>query len=162
MRDDLVRRHSGDASLRLKRGQVLLHRGHCSREDRPEALGGWWRGIEQIRERVQASELPTDRKDRLFALLSQLLLEVNRERTPVYAAGDLFMTLCAFGGEGGRKLLTPITLYIERIYAAIGASRGHSPPALPTPPKRIEDKRPQPSKGGGSSFEKALDEEIPF
>lgn len=125
-----------------------------------EKIGHW---LKQMREAVQAADVAREKKDRLFALIDQLQAEVDRERTPVHAAGQLWVTICTYMGEGAKKALEPATPLIERICGALGlakkaeeAQSKRLPPAKET--KRIEG--PNALKRNGS--QKMLDEEIPF
>lgn len=127
-----------------------------------ERIGHW---LKQIREAVQAADIPGEKKDRLFRLVNLLQAGVDRERTPVHAAGELWLTTCTYVGEGGRAL-EPVISGIERIGAALGLAKKAegNQPKLPTrkEPKQLEGPRkrlPQPKKNG---FDNSLDEEIPF
>lgn len=128
-----------------------------------EKISHW---LKQIRDVVQAAEIPSDKKDRLFALVNELQAEVDRERTPVHAGGELFVTICTYAGDGLKKALEPITPYIERIYGVIGRAKNAEdsqprqlPPAREA--KRIEGPKAKTEKKG-NGFSKALDDEIPF
>ena len=103
------------------------------------------------------------KKDRLFALIDELQAEVDRDRTPVHAAGELWSTLCTYMGDGAKKALEPTTPYIERICGALGLARraeDAQPKRLPPAQeaKRIEG----PKSLSRNGFDKELDDEIPF
>lgn len=125
-----------------------------------EKIGHW---LKQMREAVQAADVASEKKDRLFALIDELQAEVDRDRTPVHAAGDLWVTLCTYMGEGAKKALEPTTPFIERICGALGLAKK----AEDTQPKRLpparETKRIQgPKTPNTNGFDRALDDEIPF
>lgn len=127
-----------------------------------EKIGHW---LKQIRDAVQTAEIGGEKKDRLFRLINQLQAEVDRERTPVHAAGELWLTACTYVGEGV-KALEPVISGIERIGGALGLAKKteDDQPKLPSrkEPKQLEAPRkhlPPPKKNG---FDKSLDDEIPF
>lgn len=119
--------------------------------------------LEQVRAEVRAAEVSAEKKDRLFSLINELQAEVDRDRTPVHAAGELWVTLCTYMGEGAKKALEPATPYIERICGALGLAKKAEEDVLtkklppPKESKRIEG--PQKLKNG---FGKPFDDEIPF
>lgn len=122
--------------------------------------------LKQMREAVQVADVALEKKDRLFALIDELQTEVDRDRTPVHAAGELWVTLCTYMGEGAKKALEPTTPFIERICGALGLAKkveDGRPKKLPPPPepKRIESPKGQADKKG-NGFSKSLDDEIPF
>lgn len=101
--------------------------------------------LKQIREVVQKSDVSAHKKDRLFALINKLQNEVDQERTPIRAAGELWVTICGYLGEGA-KSLEPVAQIIERIGNALGIANEQQQPRLPAPPKKIEP--PKKPKGG--------------
>lgn len=117
-------------------------------------IGKW---LELMRAAVRdAADLASEKKDRLFALIDELQYEVDRERTPVHAAGELWVTICSYAGDGAKKALEPVTPYIERIGAALGMAiktEDSQPKQLPPAPvpKRIEGPR-----------KKSIVDDIPF
>lgn len=123
-----------------------------------EKISHW---LKQMREAVQSAEVAQEKKDRLFSLIDELQAEVDRDRTPVHAAGELWVTLCTYIGEGAKKALEPTTPFIERVCGALGLAKSAEDanqrklPQAPQP-KRIEG----PPKSNG--FGRALDDEIPF
>jgi len=119
-----------------------------------------------MREAVQAADVASEKKDRLFSLINELQAEVDLDRTPVHAAGELWITLCTYMGEGARKALEPTTPLIERICGALGLAKkaeDAQPKKLPPSrePKRIEGPAPKVEKKG-NGFSNSLDDEIPF
>ncbi len=116
--------------------------------------------LKQMRQAVQEAEVSSEKKDRLFALINELQAEVDRDRTPVDAACELWMTICTYMGEGAKKL-EPVARLAERIGGAFGLAKKaeDTPPKLP--PRR-EQKRIEPPKQKNNAFDRELDEEIPF
>lgn len=128
-----------------------------------EKISHW---LKQMREAVQAADVAPEKKDRLFTLIDELQAEVDRDRTPVHAAGELWLTICTYMGEGMKKALDPVTPYVERICGALGHAKtaaDSQPKRLPprSEPKRIEGRKTQLDKQG-NGFSESLDEEIPF
>ncbi len=128
-----------------------------------EKISHWLR---QMREAVQAADVSAEKKDRLFALINDLQAEVDRDRTPVHAAGELWATICTYMGEGTRKALDPVTPYVERICGALGlakVSADAQPKVLPPAreAKRIEGPKEKTGKQG-NGVNTTLDDEIPF
>jgi hypothetical protein len=128
-----------------------------------EKISHW---LMQMRETVQAADVAPEKKDRLFSLIDELQAEVDRDRTPVHAAGELWVTICTYMGEGAKKALEPATPFIERICGALGQAKMAEdalPKKLPPArdPKRIEGPKTKADKKG-NGFSKSLDDEIPF
>jgi hypothetical protein len=127
-----------------------------------EKISHWLR---QMRDAVQQSDVSTEKKDRLFTLINQLQAEVDRERTPVHAAGELWVAICTYMGEGAKKL-DPLARLMERVGGALGIAK-QVEDAMPKLPPRREPKRIEPpanasSKNDKNGFDKELDDEIPF
>jgi hypothetical protein len=116
--------------------------------------------LSQMREAVQKADVAAEKKDRLFSLIDRLQYEVDREMTPVHAYGELFITICAYMGEGVKKL-EPAVQLIERIAGALGEARDAltGPWRLPT---RREPKRLEPPKGNSAGDGLSVEDEIPF
>ena len=115
--------------------------------------------LEQMREAVQNADISREKKDRLFSLINKLRAGIDRESTPVQAVGELWLTVCAYVGQGVQRL-EPIVQGIERIGAALGIARELNAGARGLP-QREEPKRIEPPKKK-NSFERDLDDGIPF
>jgi hypothetical protein len=74
--------------------------------------------LEQIRGAVQQAEILKEKKDRLLALINKLQMEIDRERTPLHAAGEVWLTICTYASQGTKKLETALQA-IERVGAAL-------------------------------------------
>jgi hypothetical protein len=120
--------------------------------------------ITQIRETVDKLEVSVAKKEKLYARLSDLESEINRDRTRYEAYAALMIEACDDAGEAVKRL-EPLVRAVERVGAAIGvAKRAEDAQArLPAPPeqKRIEQKPTSP-KSTGKPFDRQLDDEIPF
>jgi hypothetical protein len=113
-----------------------------------------------MRDAVQKADVAAEKKDRLFVLIDRLQCEVDRELTPVHAYGELFITICAYMGEGAKKL-EPAVQLIERVAGALGEARD----ALSGPwrlPACREPKRLEPPKRKPAGEDMSLEDEIPF
>jgi hypothetical protein len=115
--------------------------------------------LSKVRELIQNAEIAAEKKDRLFALVDDLQAEVNRERTPVRAAGDLWMTVCTYVGKGFKEL-EPVAQFVQQIGSAIGIAND-SEATRPRLPGRRDPKRIEPPKKD-NPFDKELDDEMPF
>lgn len=124
-----------------------------------EKINHW---LEQMRSAVQGAEVAAEKKDRLFALIDELQAEVDRDRTPVHAAGELWVTLCTYMGEGAKKALEPTTPYIERICGALGLAKKAEDIHQRRLPPAKESKRIEGPKKIERGFGRPFDDEIPF
>ena len=95
----------------------------------------------------------------MFALIDRLQAEIDRQRTPVRAAGELWFTVCTYAGQGA-TCLEPVLRGIEKVCTALGLAKEKEPASrsLPAPGER---KRIEPPKKKSKSFDD-FDEEIPF
>jgi hypothetical protein len=116
--------------------------------------------LTEIREAVAALDISVTKKDRLFARINALQEEVDRERTREQAFGALMIEACDDIGEAAKKL-EPVVRIIERVGRAIGIAK-RAENALPLLPRPKEPKRIEAQKPAKKSFEKGLDDEIPF
>ncbi|MBN9248898.1 MAG: hypothetical protein J0I81_15895, partial [Hyphomicrobium sp.] len=121
--------------------------------------------LQEGREFIEREDLAPEKKDRLLRLIDQLQREVDRDRTPVHAAGQLMNTIFAYARENYFTNVEPILRSIGLVGGEIGAAdeaqHGHKPlPDYPKP-KRLEPpiQKSKPKSGG---FGKMVDDEIPF
>lgn len=132
--------------------------------------------LTQMREAVQHAPVASEKKDRLFAMIDKLQGEVDRDRTPVHAIGELYLTICTYAAEGVEKL-EPVSKFLQSVGGALGIAHKKEEAQAKLPPpketKRIEADTKQgygaPENGGygapvkkKNGFEKPLDDEIPF
>jgi len=143
-------------AARIKRSTVALSAA-AKRQ-----IGIW---PQEGRELIEREDLDAEKKDRLLQLINKLQSEVDRERTPVHAAGQLMNTIFAYARQNYFTSVEPILRSIGLVSGEIGAAdeeqHGHKPlPNYPTP-KRLEppNQKSKPKTGG---FDKMVDDEIPF
>lgn len=116
------------------------------------------RWLGQIRDAVQQAAISKEKKDRLFALIDKLQVEIDRERTPLQAAGEVWLAICTYASQGAQRLDSALQA-IERVGAALGIAKEAE--GVSRLPPRQEPKRIEPPKKK-SAFPKDLDDEIPF
>lgn len=119
--------------------------------------------IDQIRETIDKLEVSQGKKDRLYSKVEALALEIDRDRTRYQAIAALFIEAADDAGEAASRL-EPVVQLVERIGAAIGiAKRAQEDQAkLPPPTERKRIEPPKKAAPRQSSFDKELDDEIPF
>jgi hypothetical protein len=117
-----------------------------------------WLG--KLRELVQQADVSEEKKDRLYALIDNLQVEVDRERTPVQAAGELWVEVCTYLGKGFKEL-KPAADFIREIGMAIGIAKDKEETQRRLP-KRKEPKRIEAPKDKDNSFDRDIEDEIPF
>lgn len=165
-----------DAASRVSQRLIFRHgtRNNAVALDAPTKLKiSHW--LSQMREAVQQAPVSSEKKDRLIAMIDQLQTEVDRDRTPVHAIGELYLTICTYVAEGAERL-EPVSKFLQNVGGALGiAHRKEATQAKLAPPKetkRIEadpkSNYSDPSAGYGApvkkpknGFDKPLDE-IPF
>ena len=127
-----------------------------------EKISHW---LKQMRKSVQQADVSVEKKDRLFGLIDQLQAEVDHERTPVQAVGELWVTICTYMGEGVKNL-EPVARFVERVGGALGLAKQEEDALPKLPPlrdrQRLEPPQNAASKKDKNGFDKALDDEIPF
>ena len=131
--------------------------------------------LTQMREAVQQAPVSSEKKDRLLAMIDQLQAEVDRDRTPVHAIGELYLTICTYVADGAEKL-EPVSKFLQNVGGALGIAHKKEAAQVILPPpkekKQIEADRKSshsnPSAGYGATvkkpkngFDKSPDE-IPF
>ncbi|MGE8940748.1 hypothetical protein ACO2I3_02435 [Leptospira interrogans] len=98
--------------------------------------------LSSIRETVDQLDVSAAKKDRLYACISALHDEIDRDRTRYQAVAALLIEACDDIGEAAKRL-EPVVRLVERIGAAVGIAKRFEDekPKLPSrrPPKRIEN-----------------------
>lgn len=119
--------------------------------------------LDQIRDVVDKLEMPQPKKDRLYSKIEALALEIDRERTRYQALAALFIEAADDAGEAAKRL-EPVVRLVERVGAAIGLSKRseEAQAKLPPPPERKRIEPPKKPIRRQSSFDKELNDEIPF
>lgn len=119
--------------------------------------------VEQIKEIIDKSSLLVAKKERLFDIINEFLIEVDRDRTRLQRFNDVVVSLAHTGGDAANEL-EPTWKWVKLIAQLFGARQENEQMKLPKPraPKKIEGpKKPTPpakpiAKRGD------LDDEIPF
>jgi hypothetical protein len=132
--------------------------------------------IQHIRETIEKSNLPEDKKDRLYDKLNTFALEVDKNRTSLQAGMAVYIAVCDGIGQGFKKL-EPVRKMIDSIATLLGRAKDVEDSLRPALPRQQEHKRlegPQartegnqnPPSQSGPSWEAPkggdLDDEIPF
>ena len=121
--------------------------------------------IEQIRLLVEASDLPTNKKDSIFKKLSDLTLAVDRDRTPLEIFSDALRGVARLSGDVEREGAEPWWKWVKLIFGEIDDAKDKEPQSsLPEPEerKRLEPPRKELPAPKDKPFSRDLDDEIPF
>jgi hypothetical protein len=113
--------------------------------------------LSQAKEAIKNATITTEKRDRLLSLIKDLQMEIDRERPPLHAIGEYFVTLCSYLGDGASKLEPAVGL-LERVAKAIGDACEAATLRLPSnrKPKQLE-----PPKKNGKAVSK-MDDDMPF
>lgn len=120
--------------------------------------------IEKIRSEVEASNSSEPKREKIFAVLSQLALEISKNRTRYERFADLARNLAGLSEEVERKGARPWWPWFEKIMGLLDEAK-EAEPQLPKPPeiKKIEPPRKElPSPDGSKRPDSSMDDEIPF
>jgi hypothetical protein len=125
--------------------------------------------LEQIHQIVDKLEISRAKKDRLHDCIEDLELEIGKDRTKVETYGALAIEAASYSNETSNLLSEAV----RKFGAALGLAQASASEQryLPAPrkPKQIEVSKPQQAEAAKtkkqlpkSSFEKELDDEVPF
>jgi hypothetical protein len=120
--------------------------------------------IEQIRAAVESSNLSQNKRDAIFQKLSELTLEIDRDRSRFEVVADVVRGVARVSGDVEREGAEPWWKWIRLIFGEVDDAKEKEPQAsLPSPGerKRLEPPRkqlPTPEKRD----EPHLDDDIPF
>lgn len=98
--------------------------------------------IKQIREAIERSDLPEDKRDALYNKLNKFAAEVDRVRTSLQAGMSVYIAICDSIGQGFKKL-EPAREWIDSIGALMGRAKESE--------DRAERKRLEPPPPGSPS-----------
>jgi hypothetical protein len=123
--------------------------------------------IAQIRNAIEAAELPDAKRESLYAKLTAFALEVDKARTGLEAGMAVYIAICGGIGQGFKRL-EPARRWIDSIAALLGRAKEVEDslrPSLPSPAerKRLESPRlklPAPEQPRLPIND--LDDDIPF
>lgn len=120
--------------------------------------------IEQIRTVVENSELPQDKRDAIFKKLSELVLEIDRDRTRFEIVVDTVRGVARLSGDVEREGAEPWWKWVKLIFGVIDDAKEKEPQvSLPAPKerKRLEPPRKQ-LPPVDSSTSDDINDDIPF
>jgi hypothetical protein len=117
--------------------------------------------LNQVREIVDAMDLPLNKRDAINDRISALQAEIERERTRLDAFAGMLITL----GQAGEAVLRPVQDLVDSINTLLGKAKEAEDTLRlygPTEPKRLEAPKPQLPKPRDAPATADLDDEIPF
>lgn len=98
--------------------------------------------IGQIRDEINASSFPIEKKEAIFKKLSSLELEIDLDRTTFARVTDTIRALARLSGDVEREGAEPWWKWVKGIFGIIDDAKESEPPrklpAPPEPPKRLE------------------------
>jgi hypothetical protein len=121
--------------------------------------------IEQIRLAVEQSHLPNNKRDAIFRKLSELTLEIDRDRTRFEVIADAIRGVARLSGDVEREGAEPWWKWVKLIFGEIDEAKDNEPQStLPAPEerKRLESPRKQLPPPKAEARGQNLDDEIPF
>lgn len=121
--------------------------------------------IEQIRTAVEQSDLPQNKRDAIFKKLSELTLEIDRDRTRFEVVADTIRSVARLSGDVEREGAEPWWKWVKLIFGEIDDAKDKEPKtSLPAPEerKRLEPPRKQLPAPKEKPTSRELDGEIPF
>jgi len=122
--------------------------------------------IEQIRLAIEASDIPQNKKDKIFEKLADLTLEIDRDRTRFEVIADAVRAVARLSGDVEREGAEPWYKWFKLIWGEVDEAKENEPkPSLPAPgeKKQLEPPRKQlPKPESRNDFGRSLDDDIPF
>ncbi len=119
--------------------------------------------LENVRQIVDKLEISQAKKERFYNCIEALELEIGKERTRLEAYGDLAIEAATIAEEAS----SPLAEAIRKVGAIFGLARAQLP--APRKPRQLEAPKPKkieftpkPKALPKCTFEKDLDDEIPF
>src|SRR5262249_13562753 len=99
--------------------------------------------IKQMREAIERSDLPEDKRDALYNMLNKFAAEVDRVRTSLQAGMSVYIAICDSIDQGFKKL-EPARKWIDSIGALMGREKESEDRAErkrlePPPPRSLSD-----------------------
>lgn len=116
--------------------------------------------VQQIKDVIDQSHLPIEKRERLYDLINQFLAEVERDRTTWQVFSDLVIGLAHLGGEAAKEL-EPARKFIDSISRLLGRAKEFEDSAPQLPPPSKPRQLPAPPKKE-SQRRGDLDDEMPF
>lgn len=121
--------------------------------------------IEQIRNAVEHSELSQNKRDAIFKKLSELTLEIDRNRTRFEIVADSIRSVARLSGDVEREGAEPWWKWVKLIFGEIDDAKDkEASTSLPSPGERkhLEPPRKQLPSPPSKQENRNLDDEIPF
>ncbi len=120
--------------------------------------------VAQIKTTIDASNLPPDKKEALFAKINAFLGAVDKDRTSMKDFSDFIISAAGTAGDVAEEL-EPTWKWVRAIAQLFGVNIGDEQKRIPTRrrPEQIEGPKkrlPPPSKSKGGYSD--LDDDIPF
>jgi hypothetical protein len=121
--------------------------------------------IGQIKIIVEESNISEDKRDMILKKLSELTLEIDRNRTRFEIIADAARGFARLSGEVERQGAEPWWKWVKLIFGVIDDAKEREPRiSLPAPveQKRIEAPRKNPASLSNASNDLDSDDDIPF
>lgn len=119
--------------------------------------------IEQIRTTVVESGVSQDKRDAIFKKLSELTLEIDRDRTRFEVVADGIRGVARLSGDVEREGAEPWWQWVKLIFGEIDDAKDKEPQtSLPAPEERKRLEPPRKELPAPKRPKRDLDEEIPF
>jgi len=116
--------------------------------------------IEQIRLLVEESDYSQDKKDSVFNKLSELTLEIDRDRTRFEIIADGIRSIARLSGDVEREGAEPWWKWVKLIFGVVDEAKENEK-SLPAPEKRKKLEPPR-KRIAAPKPTRDLDDEIPF
>lgn len=119
--------------------------------------------LTQLKELTDKLEIPTAKREAIYAKIVALEMEMERERTRFEVFAALALETATVVGEVGEKL-EPWRKFIDSIANLIGVAKGKDTqnPALPSPEERKQIEPPKNQVPSPGKKDLRSDDEIPF
>lgn len=121
--------------------------------------------IEQIRTAIEQSDLQQGKRDAIFKKLSELTLEIDRDRSRFEVIADTIRSAARLSGDVEREGAEPWWKWVKLIFGEIDDAKDkESQTSLPAPQewKRLEPPRKQLPSPKERRAGRSFDDEIPF
>jgi hypothetical protein len=99
--------------------------------------------VSQIRNAIEAAELPDSKRDALYSKLNIFVSEVDKVRTGLEAGMAVYIAICDGIGQGFKKL-EPARRWVDSIAALLGRAKEVEDSLRPSLPPPLERKRLEP------------------
>lgn len=121
--------------------------------------------IEQIRTAVEQSDLAQNKRDAIFKKLSELTLEIDRDRTRFEVVADTIRGVARLSGDVEREGAEPWWKWVKLIFGEIDEAKDREPKTTlqaPEERKQLDPPRKQLPSPPEKKNSIEIDDEIPF